>query len=401
MKKKDEVVQIIRKYIAKVERDKGLKVKRFRMDNGLEYCNRQTRELFDELGIKHERTCVETPQMNGVAERLNRTLMNLATAMLLSAKLPSYFWAEASSAATYARNRMIHSSIKEGVPEGIWTGHTSNVKHLKIFGCVAYAHQPSQGRRKLDQRAHECIMVGYSNQTKGYRLWDPKRKKILQTNHVRLDEEKIGYEVIHNKNLVQVEFVSSQIENKKTSEESTKQDELRTTTGTRQDSKFTQVFEDDDNEDLETYTDEKEELNKTEDSAIVGASVIDETIKKGGRGRPKKPPPRNPYGRKGKPKTDVEVNFTEIIEPRSLEEAMSSPQANRWKQAIEEMNDLEQHHVWVPTLLTKNKRYIGSKWVFKLKPDAEEKIARYKARLVAHWASPRNRVWIMGKRMHQ
>lgn len=92
--------------------------------------------------------------MNGIAERLNRTLMDLVRAMLSSAKLPPCFWAEATSAAAYARNRMIHSSTKDGVPEGIWTGRILSVKHLKVFGCLAYAHQPSQGKRKLDQRVH-------------------------------------------------------------------------------------------------------------------------------------------------------------------------------------------------------------------------------------------------------
>nr|XP_034195290.1 uncharacterized protein LOC117611448 [Osmia lignaria] len=99
LKNKNEVPQIIQQYIVKVERQKSLKVKRFRTDNGLEFCNRETKELFDSLGIKHERTCVETPQMNGVAERLNRTLMDMVRAMLKSAKLPSSFWAEATSTA--------------------------------------------------------------------------------------------------------------------------------------------------------------------------------------------------------------------------------------------------------------------------------------------------------------
>jgi len=61
LKNKDEVVQNIKNYIIKVERDKGSKIKRFRTDNGLEYCNKELQDFFDRLGIKHERSCVETP----------------------------------------------------------------------------------------------------------------------------------------------------------------------------------------------------------------------------------------------------------------------------------------------------------------------------------------------------
>lgn len=153
LKSKDEVVKNIKEYLDRIENQKGQKVKRFRSDNGLEYCNKALRELFANRGIKHERTCVETPQMNGVAERANRTLLDMTRSMLLSAKLPQTFWAEAVATAAYVRNRMVHRNLENGVPEGIWTERQPSVKHLKVFGCLAYTHLPSQGRRKLDPRA--------------------------------------------------------------------------------------------------------------------------------------------------------------------------------------------------------------------------------------------------------
>lgn len=58
----------------------------------------------------------------------------------------------------------------------------------------AYAYLPHQGRKKLDPRARAYILVGYSSQTKGYRLWDPKKEEIIQTKHVKFDETKLGYE---------------------------------------------------------------------------------------------------------------------------------------------------------------------------------------------------------------
>ncbi|KMQ89262.1 retrovirus-related pol polyprotein from transposon tnt 1-94 [Lasius niger] len=77
IKSKEEVPNCVKRYIARVEREKGKKVKRFRTDNGLEYCNKELTDFFKETCIKHERSNVETPQMNGIAERINRTLMDL------------------------------------------------------------------------------------------------------------------------------------------------------------------------------------------------------------------------------------------------------------------------------------------------------------------------------------
>lgn len=95
LRSKDEVVEYVRKYIARIERETDRKVKRFRSDNGLEYCNKALKQLFDETGIKHERTNIDTPQMNGIAERINRTLLDLVRTMLKNAELPERFWAEA------------------------------------------------------------------------------------------------------------------------------------------------------------------------------------------------------------------------------------------------------------------------------------------------------------------
>jgi len=117
------------------------------------------------------------------------------------------------------------------------------------------------------------------------------------------------------------------------------------------------------------------------------------------RGRPKKTV-RNPYGRKGKPKpreiqrlfedecsteqSDIEANLIEINEPQDIHEALASPQARRWKRAIEEeLDSLTQRKTWKDVELPEGEKYIGSKWVFKVKTDADGSITRYKARLVA------------------
>lgn len=87
---------------------------------------------------------------------------------------------------------MVHYNLEDSVSEGIWNGHLPSVKDLKAYGCLAYSQLPYQERRKLG--SHACVLVGYSNQTKRYWLWDIKKKEIIQTKHVRFDEIKLGYE---------------------------------------------------------------------------------------------------------------------------------------------------------------------------------------------------------------
>ena len=88
--------------------------------------------------------------------------------MLLSAKLPKNFWGEAVNTAAYLINRSPSTTLGFKVPKEIWSGRKPDLKHLRVFGCVAYAHV-SQG--KLDARAKKCMFIGYPNGVKSYKLW--------------------------------------------------------------------------------------------------------------------------------------------------------------------------------------------------------------------------------------
>ena len=357
LKSKDEVVKNIKQHLEKIENQKGQKVKRFRSDNGLEYCNKALQELFANRGIKHERTCVETPQMNGVAERANRTLLDMTRSMLLSAKLPQVFWAETVATAAYVRNRMVHSNLEDGVPEGIWTERQASVKHLKVFGCLAYAHLPSQGRRKLDPRARTCIFVGYSNRTRGYRLWDPTIRDIIYTKHVRFDESKVGFEYL-NGNTASCEFQFQNIKGRNSTEEPINLDE--------QSGESSDERSEASDEEIESNKPASKEESNEEDEAAK-AKIVGVTGSARKVGRPKKQI-RNPYGRRGKPKEAVELNLTQVEEPTNLNEALSSPQADRWESAIhEEIESLERLETWEEAEVPPGKTCIGSRWVFKVK----------------------------------
>lgn len=108
-----------------------------------------------------------TPQQNGVAERLNRTLLEKIRSMLFEAKLPKVFWGEALVTTAYLKNRTPSSSIRSKTPFELWFGKPPRLRHLKVFGCQAYIHQKLG---KLDPRSLVGLFMGYPYGTKGYRM---------------------------------------------------------------------------------------------------------------------------------------------------------------------------------------------------------------------------------------
>ena len=139
--------------------------------------------------IHHELTVPYSPEQNGVSERMNRTLMESARSMITHAGLPDCYWAEAVATASYVRNRVPTTAFKDKMtPYEKWYGRKPNLSNLKVFGCMAYAHIPDVQRQKLDKKAEKLRFVGYSIQSKGYRLLDERTSKIVIRRDVTFNE---------------------------------------------------------------------------------------------------------------------------------------------------------------------------------------------------------------------
>ncbi|KAL0409123.1 UNVERIFIED_CONTAM: Retrovirus-related Pol polyprotein from transposon TNT 1-94 [Sesamum radiatum] len=117
-----EVFEKFKTWKTFVENQTGKRIKTLRTDNGLEFCNKQFSELCDEFGIKRHNTTPYTPQQNGVAERMNRTLLNKVRCLLISSGLPKTFWGEALLTAAYLINRSPSVPLNGKIPESVWTG---------------------------------------------------------------------------------------------------------------------------------------------------------------------------------------------------------------------------------------------------------------------------------------
>ncbi|KAF8795519.1 Retrovirus-related Pol polyprotein like [Argiope bruennichi] len=190
IKEKTEVFKHFSNYQKRAERFLNSKVINVRTDNGLEFCHAEFESYLDDLGIKAERTNAYSPQQNGVAERYNTTAVDGIKVLLNTSGLTKGFWAEALLCHSYVWNRVCHGN-QILTPFELYGGRKPSVNHLKTFGCTAYLGVPKQLRKKFDMRAKKGIMLGYALRTRGYRIWLPNERKIIETINVSFDDDRV------------------------------------------------------------------------------------------------------------------------------------------------------------------------------------------------------------------
>jgi transposase InsO family protein len=191
LKEKLAAFTVFKNFKALVENQSGHKLVTLRSDRGGEYTSKEFDKYCREQGIKHQFTTAYTPQQNGIAEWKNRTILNMTRTMLKEKGLPKQFWAEAVACSTYLLNRCPTKSVKNVTPQEAWSGYKPSVAHLKIFGCLAYSQVPESKRKKLDDRGEKCIFLGYSEESKAYKLYNPLTKKLVVSRNVIFDEESV------------------------------------------------------------------------------------------------------------------------------------------------------------------------------------------------------------------
>lgn len=171
-----------------VEKESGESICCLRTDRGGEFTSMEFDKFCSLNGIKRQLTAAYTPQQNGVAERKNRTIMNMVRNMLSEKEIPKEFWPEAVNWSVYVQNRSPTIAVKDITPEEAWSGLKPAVHFFRIFRCITYAHVPENQRKKLDDRSVKCILLGVSEESKAYRLFDPTSQKILINRDVVFDE---------------------------------------------------------------------------------------------------------------------------------------------------------------------------------------------------------------------
>ncbi|KAG8498778.1 hypothetical protein CXB51_005209 [Gossypium anomalum] len=169
LKQKNDVFFIFKSWKIMIEKQTGKQIKYLCTDNGLEFCFGEFNRLCKSEGIVRHLTVRHTPQQNGIAERMNRTIMEK--------KQPS--------TACFLINRSPFISIDKKTSQEVWSGNPANYSDLKIFGCLTYAHVDNG---KLEPRSIKCVFLGYKAGVKGYKLWCHENRKVVISRDVVFDE---------------------------------------------------------------------------------------------------------------------------------------------------------------------------------------------------------------------
>ncbi|GBP89832.1 Retrovirus-related Pol polyprotein from transposon TNT 1-94 [Eumeta japonica] len=311
-----------------VERQTDRKIKCLRSDNGGEFANKKFDEHLNKCGIKRQFSVPYTPQQNGVAERANRTIIEMARSMLSNSGLNENLWAEAVSTAVYIRNRSPTCLIKDATPFEVFTGRKPCVNHFKVFGSTAVALDKTQ-YKKFQPKGKMYKMVGYSLTSKAYRLYDADLRIVVEKRDVYFDE--------HNNNNNNKVDVSEDFVDDIHAENNSIKEPLCEESG--------------------------EDESSSGEYHSVDESVIREVQSEEERERKR----YHVAGRK----------LCGLVNE-------GDRRRDNWRDAMQvEYDSLIKNETWTLVDLPKGKRTIGSKWVFSVKRDKNGSVDKFKARLVA------------------
>ncbi|KAK1695084.1 hypothetical protein QYE76_011781, partial [Lolium multiflorum] len=172
LKSKDETHREFITFAKKAQRTYESEIKAIRTDNGTEFKNYTMQEFVDDEGIKHEFSAPYTPQQNGVVERKNRTIIEMARTMLSEFNSPHNFWGEAISTAVHYSNRLFLRPLHNKTPYELLTGNKPNVTYIRVFGCKCLVKNNKGKLGKFEIRTIEGIFVGYAENSHAYRYYN-------------------------------------------------------------------------------------------------------------------------------------------------------------------------------------------------------------------------------------
>ncbi|KAJ9566079.1 hypothetical protein OSB04_002045 [Centaurea solstitialis] len=187
MRHKSETFEKFKEYQNEVQNLLDKRIKFLRSDRGGEYLSEEFDNHLMECGIVSQLTPPYTPQMNGVSERRNRTLLDMVRTMMCHSSLPISFWGHALETAAHILNRAPTKSV-EKTPYELWKGKKPNISFLKIWGCEVYVKRPTS--EKLKPKSDKCFFVGYPKTTVGYYFYNPEENKVFVARNGKFLEEK-------------------------------------------------------------------------------------------------------------------------------------------------------------------------------------------------------------------
>ncbi|CAI7850917.1 unnamed protein product [Closterium sp. NIES-53] len=353
LKAKGNAAKAMQEWALEVCNDDKKRIKVIRTYGGGEFVNNELAKWMKSKGIKHDDTTPYTPQQNGAAEWLNRTLVEAVRSLLQHSKLGSEWWDEV---------------LPRTTPFEAWSGTKPNISRLRTFGCLCYYHVPDPLRHKLQPKARAAIYLRISANERAWRVWDLSDKRVVTSRDVVFDEDKFP-----------------------TKEQPTPQ--LTVVLPAREDDEAVEVPSQVEKEaengggENEESDDDVVEVPSTEAATSSTPSSLPLALTREQRIR--RPNTKyNDYAMVAVGELDEEraaYCFATLgDDPRTHTEALASPDAPLWKQAMEkELASIKENDVFELVDPPKGAYLVGCKWVLKKKLGADGSVERYKARLVA------------------
>jgi transposase InsO family protein len=188
LQEKSQTHETLKRFLRRAQNEFGMRIKNIRSDNGTEFKNSQIEGFLEEEGIKHEFSSPYTPQQNGVVERKNRTLMDMARTMLDEYKTSDRFWGEAVNTACYAINRLYLHQILKKTSYELLTGKKPNVSYFRVFGSKYFILVKRRRSSKFAPKAVEGFLLGYDSNTRAYRVFNKSTGLVEVSCDVVFDE---------------------------------------------------------------------------------------------------------------------------------------------------------------------------------------------------------------------
>jgi transposase InsO family protein len=220
LQEKSQTQDTLKGFLGRAQNEFELRIKRIRSDNGMKFKNSQIEGFLEEEGINHEFSSPYTPQQNGVVERKNITLLDIARTMFDEYKTPDPFWAEVINTACYSINQLYLHRILKKTSYELLTGKKPNVSYFRVFGSKCFILVKRGRKSKFAPNAVEGFLLGYDSNTRVYRVFnkatglvevscdivfdESNGSQVEQVDLDELDDEEAPYVALRNMSIEDV-----------------------------------------------------------------------------------------------------------------------------------------------------------------------------------------------------